>query len=114
MHNTAHRTDFFWVAAMVHRLSGLLLACFLPLHFLVLGLAIERSASLDGFLSWTQQPLVELAEAGLVFLLAVHLLGGIRLLAVENLPWRPGQKRLAAAAIGTAAAVAIIFVARAM
>ena len=37
---------------MVHRISGLALACFLPLHFLTLGLAIEGEARLDGFLRW--------------------------------------------------------------
>ena len=39
-HNTAYRSDRLWLAAMVHRVSGVLLAAFLPLHFLVLGLAI--------------------------------------------------------------------------
>lgn len=111
-HNAAYRGDLFWIAAMIHRISGVLLACFLPLHFLVLGLAIERTASLDGFLKWTQQPLVKLAETGLVFLLAVHLLGGIRVLLIENLAWRPGQKRIVTVAIGTAGIVAMLFVLR--
>jgi len=35
-----HRTGTLWLAALVHRLSGLALAIFLPLHFLALGLAI--------------------------------------------------------------------------
>ena len=34
----------------MHRLSGLALAIFLPLHFLALGLAIDGEARLDGFL----------------------------------------------------------------
>ena len=93
--NAGHRRDALWIAAMVHRLSGLALACFLPLHFLALGLAIEGEAALDGFLKWTANPLVKAAETGLVFLLAVHMLGGIRVLVIENLPWRDGQKRLA-------------------
>jgi len=114
MHNVAYRSDLFWIAAMVHRVSGLLLACFLPLHFLILGLAIERSATLDGFLAWTQQPLVKLAEAGLVFLLAVHLFGGIRVLLIENLPWRPGQKQLVTAGVVAAGAVAALFIVHAM
>ena len=80
---------------MVHRISGLALACFLPLHFLTLGLAIDGEARLDGFLRWTRRPLVKLAETVLVFLLAVHMLGGIRVLVIENLAWREGQKRLA-------------------
>ena len=43
-----------WVA-MVHRLSGIALALFLPLHFWALGNAMQ----LDGFLAWTEQPLVK-------------------------------------------------------
>jgi fumarate reductase subunit D len=114
LHTAGHRRDLFWVAAMVHRVSGILLACFLPIHFLVLGLAIERTAALDGFLKWTELPAVKIAEAGLVFLLAVHLLGGIRVLLIENLTWRPSQKRLATAAIGTAGVVALLFFLRAL
>lgn len=111
-HNTAYRGDLFWIAAMIHRVSGLLLACFLPLHFLALALAIEGEATFDGFLKWTQQPMVKLAETGLVFLLAVHLFGGIRVLVIENMAWRPGQKRMASFAVGTAAVLAAIFILR--
>jgi fumarate reductase subunit D len=102
-----HRKDALWIAALVHRLSGLALAIFLPLHFLALGLAINGEAKLDGFLRWSEQPLVKLAEGGLVFLLAVHLLGGLRLLVVENLAWRGGQKHYAVVA-GVAAALAAL------
>jgi len=110
--DSAYRRDTLWRAAMVHRISGLALALFLPLHFLALGLAIEGEARLDGFLKWTEQPIFKLAETGLVFLLAVHLLGGLRLMAIENLPWRPGQKTLATAAAGVALAVAALFLLR--
>lgn len=109
---TRYRRDTLWSAAMVHRLSGVLLACFLPLHFLALGLAIEGEASLDGFLRWTDRPLVKLAEAGLVFLLVVHLLGGLRVLAIETAGWRPGQRGLAVGAIVAAAVAAAIFLVR--
>jgi fumarate reductase subunit D len=97
---------------MVHRLSGLALAIFLPLHFLVLGLAINSEARLDNFLHWTDQPLVKLAEGGLVFLLTVHLLGGLRLLVIENFDWADGQKQLATIAAAVSAVVALIFLAR--
>ena len=108
----AHRGNVLWLAAMVHRLSGLALAAFLPLHFLTLGLAIEGEARLEGFLRWSDQPLVKLAEGALVFLLAVHLLGGLRLLVIENSPWRSGQKRLALLAVAASMAVAVAFLAR--
>ncbi len=75
------------LAFVLHRLSGLGLAIFLPLHFLVLGLAIDGEASLDSALVWSQQPLVKFAEWGLVMLLALHLGLGLRLLAIEWLPW---------------------------
>ena len=76
---------------MVHRISGLALAIFLPLHFLALGLAIQGEARFENFLRWTDQPLVKFAEVALVFLFTVHLLGGLRILVIENLDWRDGQ-----------------------
>jgi fumarate reductase subunit D len=101
-----------WVAALVHRLSGLALALFLPFHFLALGLAVDGEARLETFLRWTDQPLVKLVEGGLVFLLIVHLLGGVRVLLIENLPWRDGQKALATAAAVASAVVAFVFLVR--
>jgi fumarate reductase subunit D len=82
-----------WVA-LVHRLSGIALALFLPAHFWVLGQGLR----MDAFLRWTEQPAVKAAEWGLVVLLAAHLGGGLRVLALEFLPWRDWQKTLAAAA----------------
>ncbi len=113
-HAGGHRRDALWLAAMVHRISGLALACFLPLHFLALGLAIDGEAKLDGFLKWTANPLVKLAETLLVLLLVVHMLGGIRVLLIENLPWREGQKRLATGALILGAVAALAFLARAV
>jgi fumarate reductase subunit D len=106
-----HRKDALWIAALVHRLSGIALAAFLPLHFLTLGLAIDGEARLEGFLRWSDAPFVKLAEGGLVFLLAVHLLGGLRLLMVENFAWRGGQSRLAVIAGGAAALAALAYLA---
>jgi fumarate reductase subunit D len=108
-HTTGYRGDRLWLAAMVHRVSGVLLAAFLPLHFLVLGLALDGEARLDGFLQWTKSPLVKFAETGLVLLLAIHLLGGIRVLVIENLPWREGQKRMATLAAAAAVGIAGVF-----
>jgi fumarate reductase subunit D len=108
----AHRSSVLWVAALVHRLSGLALAVFLPVHFLTLGLAIAGEARLESFLRWSDAPLVKLAEGGLVFLLLVHMLGGLRLLVLENLDWRDGQKELATIAAAVSAVIAFIFLAR--
>ena len=97
---------------MIHRISGLALAIFLPFHFFVLGLSFHGGARLDAFLRWTDQPSVKFAEGGLVFLLTVHLLGGLRVLVIENFAWRDGQKQLATLAATAAAIVAFVFLAR--
>jgi fumarate reductase subunit D len=94
----------YWVA-MVHRVSGIALALFLPGHFWVLGRALE----LDAFLKWTEQPLVKAAEWGLVVLLAAHLGGGLRVLALEFLPWTGFQKSLTAVVAALALAVGLAF-----
>jgi fumarate reductase subunit D len=106
------RGSALWIAAMIHRVSGLALAIFLPVHFFVLGLTFHGGARLDSFLRWTDQPLVQLAEGGLIFLLTVHLLGGLRVLVIENMNWRDGQKQLATLAATAAALVAFVFLVR--
>ena len=82
---------------------------FLPLHFLALSLAIRGEQSLEGFLRWTDNPLVEAAEVILVVLLAAHLTGGIRLLAIELLPWRDWQRSTVAIAGGVSIAIGLAF-----
>jgi fumarate reductase subunit D len=92
----------YWVA-IVHRLSGIALVLFLPLHFWALSTALE----LDAFLAWTEQPAVKLAEWGIVVALAAHLAGGLRVLALELLPWHDWQKALAASAAALTVAVGL-------
>ena len=104
-----YRNHPLWFAFLLHRLSGLALAVFLPVHFWVLSLALTEPDRLDAFLHWTENPLVKLAEFGLVFLLAVHFFGGLRLLAFEFLPWRASQKTFAALGVGIAFLVAGVF-----
>ena len=103
------RAHPLWLAYILHRLSGLGLALFLPVHFWVLSLAMTNPARLDGFLQLTEAGVVKLAELGLVFLLAVHLFGGLRLLALEWLPWTPSQKTLAAGATAISFGIALLF-----
>ena len=102
------------LAALAHRLSGLGLALFLPLHFLLLGMALKGEAALNAGLAFTSYPLARLAEGGLVVLLAVHFLGGLRLLVIENFTWREGQKNLAGAAVAIAVAAGLVFIMRAV
>ena len=98
----------YW-AFMAHRASGLLLALFLPLHFWVLGQALQGEAKLESFLRWTDQPLVKFGETVLVLLLAAHMAGGVRLLMLEFLAWRDWQKSLLAAATGVSIVAGLAF-----
>jgi len=98
----------YW-AFVVHRASGVLLAAFLPLHFWALGQALHGEARLESFLRWSDQPLVKFAETALVLLLAAHLTGGLRLLALEFLAWRDWHRRLLALAAGIALAAGLAF-----
>ncbi len=91
--------------ALVHRLSGIALALFLPVHFWALGKGLE----MDAFLAWTEQPLVKFAEWGLVVLLAAHFGGGLRVLAIELLDWHEWQKSLAAVAAALVLAAGLAF-----
>jgi len=98
----------YW-AFLVHRLSGVLLSLFIPLHFWVLGQALQGEARLESFLRWSDQPLVKFAETVLVLLLAEHMTGGLRLLALEFLAWRDWHKSLLALAAGVALGVGLAF-----
>ena len=91
--------------ALLHRLSGIALAIFVPIHFWALGRGLE----LDQFLRWTEQPLVKFAEWGIVVLLAAHLGGGLRVLAIEFLDWHEWQKSLAAIAAAIVFATGLAF-----
>ena len=99
-----------FVAFVVHRVSGIILAVFLPVHFFTLSQALLHPAALDRFLSWTRQPAIKIAETLLVLALAAHLGGGVRLLFVEFVGWRAEWQKTALALAGAAAlAYALLF-----
>lgn len=75
----------YW-AFLGHRISGLALALFLPAHFYVLALALDE-AKLDGFLKLAEMPAFKFGEWGLLIMLSLHMFFGLRLLALELLPW---------------------------
>lgn len=106
-HHSARSSAY--VAFVVHRLSGLALALFLPFHFWALSRALTGETELEGFLRWTDSPLVKAAEWGLVLLLAAHAGGGLRLLALEFLPWRDWQRSLMAVAAAFTVVVGLAF-----
>lgn len=108
-----HRNHPLWYAFIIHRLSGLILALFLPVHFYVLSLALSPTNELDKLLIWAEQPMVKVAEFILVSLLALHLFGGLRIMAVEFLPWRDHQKTIVASSIAIAFFIGILFLLKA-
>ena len=101
----ASQQHWGFVAAVLHRLTGLALAIFLPFHFLALGLALEGDEALDGFLAWTEAPIVKVSEVLLVAALALHMGLGLRVLALEFLPWRGSRKPAAAVSIFVACSI---------
>ena len=107
-HHSARRSAAY-VAFLVHRLSGLALALFLPVHFWALGQALRSDAELEGFLRWTDSLMVKTSEWTLVVLLAAHAGGGLRLLALEFLPWRDWQRSLLAVAAAFMVVVGLAF-----
>ncbi len=98
-----------WWAYLVHRLSGLALGLFLPLHFWVLAQALQGEKGLDSALRFTDNPLVKFAEWGLVLMLALHLAGGLRLLLIEFGPWSGLRKNWIAAAAGFGLVTSLAF-----
>ena len=93
-----------FIAAVLHRLSGIALAIFLPIHFLALGTALQGANALDSFLALTRRPLAEFAEIGIVVALAIHMTLGSRVLAIEFLGFR--EKTVALLSVCTAAVLA--------
>ena len=98
-----------WWAFVVHRVSGVALALFLPLHFWALGTALGGADALQGFLRFTELPLVRVAEWGLVVLLSLHLTGGARLLMIEFGPWTGLRRDWIAGGAGIAACVGLVY-----
>ncbi len=98
----------YW-AFLVHRLSGLGLALFLPVHFWALSRALDGAGALDDFLRFTDRGIFKFAEWGLVVLLALHLMGGVRLLMIEFGPASGLRKNWIAVAAGVAAATGMAY-----
>jgi fumarate reductase subunit D len=98
-----------WWAFLLHRVSGLLLALFLPVHFWALGTALSGAQALDTFLRFADAPLVKFAEWGLVVLLTLHLSGGLRLLLIEFGPWTGLRKDWIAGALGASALIGLVY-----
>lgn len=81
------KSHLSYFAYACHRFSGLLLACFIPLHFLMLSQSLRGAEGFQKSLSLTDFWVFKLGEWALVILLAIHLAGGVRLLMIEFGPW---------------------------
>lgn len=108
MIRASHKQPGF-IAALLHRLAGLALAIFLPLHFLALGTALNGASALDSFLAATATPAVKLAEFVIVTTLAVHMALGLRVLAIELLAVRERTAATVSLCLGAAFAVGLAF-----
>jgi fumarate reductase subunit D len=108
MMRASHKQMGF-VAALLHRLAGIALAVFLPLHFWALSGALNGADSLDKFLKLTDTPLVKFAELGIVVALALHLALGLRVLAIEFLPLRERTRVAVSLCCAAAFAVGLAF-----
>jgi len=103
------RTQPGFVAALLHRLSGLALAVFVPFHFIALATVLNGADALDSFLSLTDDPLVKLSETGLVAALALHMALGLRVLAIEFLGVRERTGAVVSACIGVGFVLGLSF-----
>ncbi|MEJ2374962.1 MAG: succinate dehydrogenase [Pseudolabrys sp.] len=99
-----------FVAAMLHRLSGIALAVFLPLHFLALATALNGADALDSFLALTRQPIVAFLEWCIVVALAIHLTLGLRVLAIEFFDFRETTLLPLSACLAAVLAVGLVLI----
>jgi fumarate reductase subunit D len=98
-----------FLAAMLHRLSGIALAIFLPMHFIALGMALGGADSLQSFLGVTHNLFVRVAEWGLVTALGMHMALGIRVLAIEFLAVRERSAVVVSACVACSLTVGLLF-----
>ena len=105
----ASRRQPGFVAALLHRVSGLALAIFLPLHFYALGLALNSADTFATFFQATNTPLVKTAEFVIVVALAMHMAFGLRVLAVEFLAVRERTAAAVTICLGAAFAIGLVF-----
>lgn len=98
-----------FLAALTHRLAGIVLAIFLPIHFLALGTALNGADAFESFFAATDTPLVKFSEGVIVVALALHLVLGLRVLAIEFLPLRERTRVVVSICLAAAFAVGLLF-----
>ncbi len=106
----ASHTQPGFLAALVHRLAGLTLAIFLPIHFVALATALNGADAFESFFQVTNTPLVKTAEGAIVVALALHMALGIRVLAIEFVPLRERTRVVVSICVAAAFGVGLMFV----
>ena len=86
------KSHLAYLAYAMHRFSGLLLACFIPVHFFMLAQSLRGVEGFQQKLNLTYFWVFKFGEWALVILLTIHLVGGVRLLMIEFGPWRGLRK----------------------
>ncbi|MBK7656003.1 MAG: succinate dehydrogenase [Betaproteobacteria bacterium] len=89
----AARQPLFW-AKQTHRLSGLVLAFFLPFHFWALSHALAGAGALSRVMRMSENPFYKISEWLLVFLLVFHLAGACASCGWNSLTCRLRSKML--------------------
>ena len=103
-----HRQPGF-LAALAHRLAGIALASFLPIHFLALGTALGGADAFESFFAATNTAPVKLAEGAIVVALALHMALGLRVLAIEFMPARERTRVAVSICLVAALAIGLLF-----
>ncbi len=103
-----------YVAFALHRATGILLVLYLFLHFGVLTSLLAGPEAYNGMIHLMSNPVVEILELGLIFVILYHGLNGIRLgLMALNIGVRRHETMfwivLAASGILTAVAATAMF-----
>lgn len=74
-------------AFYLHRLSGIGIALFLPLHILDIAVFAYLPEKFDQLHAIYGTPLMRVFECGLLFALLFHALNGLRIIAVDFFDW---------------------------
>ena len=98
----------YW-AFLGHRLSGIVLALFLPVHFLVLAVALKAWGPTERAFAFSALPVAKFAELGPLVLLTIHLVFGVTAADALSFPLkrRGDDLRLGWIAAGTLVAVVV-------
>jgi fumarate reductase subunit D len=70
---------------------------------------LRGADAFDSFLAITRHPLAKFLELGLVLALALHMALGLRVLAIEFLPWRERTAAMVSTCVAASLAIGLLF-----